>query len=78
MNHFFQYSASVSENVVVASVVTVQAADKDEPNTPAWTMSYKIVSGDDQGMFNVITGPNKLDGLITTVKVCSDLCHVYS
>ncbi|XP_048119681.1 B-cadherin-like [Alosa alosa] len=49
-------------------VVTMLTADEDQLNTPAWTMSYKIVSGDDQQMFSVSSKPNKQGAIIRTVK----------
>ena len=50
-------------------MTVLAAADSDQPNSPDWTTSYKIVAGDDQGMFSVSSVAHKLDGIITTVKV---------
>lgn len=52
-------------------VTTLSVTDGDQPNTPAWNAKFKIVSGDPGGLFNVTTGTNKQQGIITTVKVGS-------
>ncbi|KAJ8400460.1 hypothetical protein AAFF_G00395840 [Aldrovandia affinis] len=62
------YTATVPENKVAFVVVTMEVTDADEPHTPAWSTKYKIIQGNDGGFFNVSTGPNKLEGIITTVK----------
>lgn len=65
-----QYTVSVPENKVDALVVKMPVTDGDEPHSSAWATTYKIVDGDPQGLFNVSTGPSKLEGIIKTVKVC--------
>ncbi|KAG5839471.1 hypothetical protein ANANG_G00205330 [Anguilla anguilla] len=62
------YTATVPENKMGFVVVKMPVTDADEPHTPAWSTKYKIVQGNDGGFFNVSTGPNKLEGIITTVK----------
>ncbi|KAJ8343710.1 hypothetical protein SKAU_G00310390 [Synaphobranchus kaupii] len=62
------YTASVPENKVGFVVVKMPVTDADQPHTPAWSTKYKIIQGNDGGFFNVSTGPNKLEGIITTVK----------
>ncbi|KAG9341366.1 hypothetical protein JZ751_019472, partial [Albula glossodonta] len=62
------YTASVPENEVGFVVVKMPVTDADEPHTPAWSTKYKIIEGNKGGFFNVSTGPNKLEGIITTVK----------
>lgn len=64
-----QYTVSVPENKVGALVVKLPVTDGDEPHTPAWSTTYKIIKGNNGGFFNVSTGPSKLEGIITTVKV---------
>uniref|UniRef100_A0A4W5LFN4 Cadherin domain-containing protein n=1 Tax=Hucho hucho TaxID=62062 RepID=A0A4W5LFN4_9TELE len=64
------YTVSIPENKVDALVVKMPVTDGDEPHSSAWATTYKIVDGDPQGLFNVCTGPSKLEGIITTVKVC--------
>ncbi|KAJ8417809.1 hypothetical protein AAFF_G00226520 [Aldrovandia affinis] len=62
------YTVSVPENKVGALVVKMPVTDGDEPHTPAWSTTYKIIEGNNGGFFNVSTGPSKLEGIITTVK----------
>ncbi|XP_030621030.1 B-cadherin-like [Chanos chanos] len=62
------YTVSVPENEVGYVVVKMPVTDGDEPNTPAFWTKYKIISGDTNGAFNVTTGPNKMEGIITTAK----------
>ncbi|KAJ8249403.1 hypothetical protein GJAV_G00234420 [Gymnothorax javanicus] len=62
------YTVSVPENKMGFVVVKMPVTDADEPHTPAWSTKYKIIQGNDGGFFNVSTGPNKLEGVITTLK----------
>ncbi|XP_071337683.1 B-cadherin-like [Trachinotus anak] len=62
------YEATVAENKVGAVVITMSVTDGDEPHSPAWNAKFKIVDGDPGGLFNVTTGTNRQEGIITTVK----------
>ncbi|XP_072527114.1 B-cadherin-like [Salminus brasiliensis] len=62
------YNVSVPENKVGAVVVKLPVTDGDEPQSPAWSAKFRIVSGNNGGFFNISTGPNKQEGIITTVK----------
>ncbi|KAM9493060.1 B-cadherin isoform 2-T2 [Clarias gariepinus] len=62
------YTVSVPENKVDYTVVKMSVTDDDEPQSPAWAAKFKIVSGNTGGVFSVSTGPNKQEGIITTVK----------
>ncbi|XP_072527489.1 uncharacterized protein [Salminus brasiliensis] len=62
------YSVSVPENKAGAVVVKLPVTDGDEPQSPAWSAKFRIVSGNNGGFFNISTGPNKQEGIITTVK----------
>lgn len=66
---FLQYEVTVPENEVGAVVVKMPVEDKDEPQSSAWAAKFRIVKGDTSGFFNITTGPNKQEGIITTVKV---------
>ncbi|KAI4889933.1 hypothetical protein NFI96_025503 [Prochilodus magdalenae] len=62
------YSVTVPENKVGFVVVKMAVTDGDDPQSPAWTARFRIVSGNNGGFFNVSTGPNKQEGIVTTVK----------
>ncbi|KAJ8247336.1 hypothetical protein GJAV_G00245130 [Gymnothorax javanicus] len=62
------YTVSVPENEVGYTVVKMPVTDGDEPHTPAWEATFKIIEGDKGGFFNVSTGPSKQEGIITTIK----------
>lgn len=60
---------TVPENKVDALVVKMPVTDNDDPQSSAWAAKFKILSGNTGGVFNITTGPNKQEGIITTVKV---------
>ncbi|KAL7830942.1 hypothetical protein SRHO_G00304440 [Serrasalmus rhombeus] len=62
------YNVSVPENKVGDVVVKMPVTDGDEPHSPAWTAKFRIITGNNGGFFAVNTGPNKQEGIITTVK----------
>ncbi|KAL6461403.1 hypothetical protein MHYP_G00295470 [Metynnis hypsauchen] len=62
------YNVSVPENKVGAVVVKMPVTDGDEPQSPAWRAKFRIINGNSGGFFAVNTGPNKQEGIITTVK----------
>ncbi|KAF3708625.1 Cadherin-1 Epithelial cadherin [Channa argus] len=62
------YEAAVDENKVDVVVIKMLVTDGDEPYTPAWNAKFRIVAGDPGGLFNVTTGSNKQEGIITTTK----------
>ncbi|XP_073669274.1 cadherin-1-like isoform X2 [Paramisgurnus dabryanus] len=62
------YTVSVLENQVGVEVAKLTVTDDDDPGSPAWSTKYKIISGDEGGVFNISTGPSQLEGIITTVK----------
>ncbi|XP_073669283.1 cadherin-2-like [Paramisgurnus dabryanus] len=62
------YTVSVLENLVGVEVAKLTVTDDDEPGSPAWSTKYKIISGDEGGVFSISTGPSQLEGIITTVK----------
>ncbi|KAM6960577.1 LOW QUALITY PROTEIN: B-cadherin-like [Aplochiton taeniatus] len=61
-----EYTASVPENQMGALVVKMDVTDMDEPHSPAWRSRFRIVQGDQAGLFNVTTGHNHQEGIITT------------
>lgn len=66
---FLQYNVSVPEDKVGALVAKMTVTDEDEPQSSAWAAVFRIVNGNSGGFFTIVTGPNKQEGIITTVKV---------
>uniref|UniRef100_A0A3B1K465 Cadherin domain-containing protein n=1 Tax=Astyanax mexicanus TaxID=7994 RepID=A0A3B1K465_ASTMX len=64
---------TVLNNKVGAVVVKLPVTDGDEPQSPAWIAKFRIISGNNGGFFAINTGPNKQEGIITTVKVLQSL-----
>ncbi|KAM4614766.1 B-cadherin-like [Polymixia lowei] len=62
------YEAMVPENKEAALVAKMTVTDGDEAHSPAWNAIFTIVDGDPEKCFAVKTGPNKQEGIITTVK----------
>ncbi|KAM3606926.1 uncharacterized protein V6R79_025683 [Siganus canaliculatus] len=62
------WEASVAENKADIQVATVTVTDGDEPHSPAWKATFKIVAGDPEDLFTVKTGSNKQEGIISTAK----------
>ncbi|KPP77322.1 cadherin-2-like [Scleropages formosus] len=62
------FYGEVPENRVNVIVANLTVTDKDQPNTPAWNVMYKITGGDPTGRFSVPTDPTTNEGLVTVVK----------
>ncbi|KAI1889930.1 hypothetical protein AGOR_G00167980 [Albula goreensis] len=62
------YSGSVHENMKDEVVVKIRATDRDEPHTPAWSSKYTIIKGNERGLFSIRTGPDNMEGIISTAK----------
>ncbi|KAG5286766.1 hypothetical protein AALO_G00018520 [Alosa alosa] len=62
------FYGEVPENRVNVIVANLTVTDKDQPNTPAWNVVYKITGGDPTGRFSVPTDPTTNEGLVTVVK----------
>lgn len=73
MSLVFQYNVSVPEGQVGAFVVKMPVTDKDEPQSSAWAAKFRFASGNTGGFFNITTGPNKQEGIITTAKVLHNI-----
>lgn len=63
-----QFTATVPENKKDALVAKMLVTDKDDAHTPAWNAKFTIVDGNKDGLFTVVTGPNKQEGIVTTAK----------
>nr|XP_033799115.1 cadherin-3 [Geotrypetes seraphini] len=63
-----QYVAEVPENKPDIEVHRLSMVDLDEPKSEAWNAVYRIVKGDEGGLFSVITDPETNEGILTTAK----------
>lgn len=66
---FWQYMGTVQENKVGEIVARLTVTDKDEASTANSMVKFTIIDGNEEGFFNVSTAPNKMEGIITTIKV---------
>ncbi|XDV29176.1 hypothetical protein PO909_032326, partial [Leuciscus waleckii] len=62
------YASSVQENKVEEIVARLVVTDRDEPLTANSVAKFTIIQGNEEGFFNISTGPSRMEGIITTSK----------
>ncbi|XP_030646310.1 B-cadherin [Chanos chanos] len=62
------YTGSVEENKVGEVVVRLPVTDLDAASTVYSATKYTIVRGNENKLFNISTGPSRMEGVITTAK----------
>lgn len=72
----WQYIGTMQEHKVEEIVARLTVTDKDEPLTENSMVKFTIIDGNEKGVFNVSTAPDKMEGLITTVKVKCSKKHI--
>ncbi|XP_067275535.1 B-cadherin-like [Pseudorasbora parva] len=63
-----KFSSTVQENRVGEIVARLVVTDRDEPLTANSMAKFTIVQGNEEGYFNISTGPSRMEGIITTLK----------
>ncbi|XP_041506349.1 cadherin-3 isoform X1 [Microtus oregoni] len=63
-----KYEASVPENAMGHEVQSLTVTDLDDPGSPAWRATYRIVGGDNGDHFTITTHPETNQGILTTKK----------
>ncbi|XP_043937966.1 B-cadherin-like [Protopterus annectens] len=63
-----RYEGSAPENKAGYEITRLRVTDKDEAHTPAWTAVYRIIKGNEVGLFNITADRESNQGILRTVK----------
>lgn len=64
-----QYDGSVDENVHDVVVMRIKALDRDLKFSDNWTAVFKIVVGNEDGLFSIETDKETNEGILKLIKV---------
>ncbi|KAG8442105.1 hypothetical protein GDO86_011051 [Hymenochirus boettgeri] len=63
-----QYEGSIEENTANVEVLRMKAIDLDEEYTDNWLANFTIVSGNENGIFEIVTDATTNEGILMVVK----------
>ncbi|XP_043836885.1 cadherin-like protein 26 [Dromiciops gliroides] len=62
------YKIQISEGQIKQDVLRLLVQDHDSPFTPAWRVKYKILHGNEEEHFNIVTDPETNQGILSVIK----------
>ncbi|XP_068928883.1 cadherin-like protein 26 [Petaurus breviceps papuanus] len=62
------YKIQISEGQIQQDVVRLPVQDHDSPFTPSWRVKYKILHGNEEGHFNIVTDRGTNEGILNVIK----------
>ncbi|KAI5627209.1 desmoglein-2, partial [Silurus asotus] len=62
------YNCTVKETIRNVEAIRLKATDKDKPYTENWEAVYTIISGNENGYFNITTDPKTNEGILMVTK----------
>ncbi|XP_074066478.1 cadherin-like protein 26 [Macrotis lagotis] len=62
------YKIQIAEGQIQQNVARLPVQDQDFPFTPAWRVKYKILRGNAEEHFNIVTDPRTNEGILNVIK----------
>ncbi|XP_036605790.1 cadherin-like protein 26 [Trichosurus vulpecula] len=62
------YKIQISEGQIQQDVIRLPVQDRDSPFTPSWRVKYKILHGNEEEHFNIVTDPGTNEGILNVIK----------
>ncbi|XP_051832642.1 cadherin-like protein 26 [Antechinus flavipes] len=62
------YKIQISEGQIQQEVLRLLVQDDDSPFTPAWKVKYKILHGNEEEHFDIVTDPGTNEGILNVIK----------